>query len=37
MEYKPPPRATFGDEANAPPSYMRLRISPDVGVAIACG
>ena len=34
VEYKPPPRATFGDEANAPPSYMRLRISPDVGVAI---
>src|SRR5271157_269278 len=34
VEYKPPPRATFGDEADAPPSYMRLRISPDVGVAI---
>ena len=34
VEYKPPPRATFGDEASAPPSYMRLRISPDVGVAI---
>src|SRR6202167_2023438 len=34
VEYKAPPRATFGDEASAPPSYMRLRISPDVGVAI---
>jgi glucose-6-phosphate 1-dehydrogenase len=34
VEYKPPPRATFGDEENAPPGYMRLRISPDVGVAI---
>ncbi len=34
VEYKPPPRATFGDEAGAPPSYIRLRISPDVGVAI---
>ena len=34
VEYKPPPRATFGDEEGAPPSYMRLRISPDVGVAI---
>ncbi len=34
VEYKPPPRATFGDEVGAPPSYMRARISPDVGIAI---
>src|SRR5208282_3421727 len=34
VEYKPPPRATFGEEVGAAPSYLRARISPDVGVAI---
>ena len=34
VEFKPPPRSTFGEKLDPSANYMRARLSPDVGSAI---
>jgi glucose-6-phosphate 1-dehydrogenase len=34
VEFKPPPRSTFGEKTDASADYLRARLSPDVGVAM---
>src|SRR5579863_9845566 len=34
VEYKPPPRSTFGEPIDPSADYLRARLSPDVGVAL---
>jgi glucose-6-phosphate 1-dehydrogenase len=34
VEFKPPPRSTFGENVDSSTNYMRARLSPDVGSAI---
>ena len=34
VEFKPPPRSTFGEKTDASAGYLRARLSPDVGVAM---
>ena len=34
IEFKPPPRSTFGEPIDPSADYLRARLSPDVGVAL---
>ena len=34
IEFKAPPRSTFGEKADQSADYMRARLSPDVGMAL---
>ena len=34
VEFKPPPRSTFGEPIDPSADYLRARLSPDVGVAM---
>ena len=34
VEFKPPPRSTFGEKMDPSADYLRARLSPDVGVAM---
>jgi len=34
IEFKPPPRSTFGEKMDPSADYLRARLSPDVGVAL---
>jgi glucose-6-phosphate 1-dehydrogenase len=34
VEFKPPPRSTFGEKLGPSADYLRVRLSPDVGVAL---
>jgi glucose-6-phosphate 1-dehydrogenase len=34
IEFKPPPRSTFGEPLDPSADYLRARLSPDVGVAL---
>src|SRR6516225_2936513 len=34
VEFKPPPRSTFGEKLGPSGDYLRVRLSPDVGVAL---
>lgn len=34
VEFKPPPRSTFGEPIDPSADYLRARLSPDVGVAL---
>jgi glucose-6-phosphate 1-dehydrogenase len=34
IEFKPPPRSTFGEQIDQSADYLRARLSPDVGVAL---
>jgi glucose-6-phosphate 1-dehydrogenase len=34
VEFKSPPRSTFGEKTDPSADYMRARLSPDVGVAL---
>ena len=34
IEFKPPPRSAFGEPAESSANYLRVRLSPDVGVAL---
>ncbi|HEY1779227.1 MAG TPA: glucose-6-phosphate dehydrogenase [Roseiarcus sp.] len=34
IEFKPPPRSTFGEQMDPSADYLRARLSPDVGVAM---
>ncbi len=34
VEFKPPPRSTFGEKMDPSADYLRTRLSPDVGVAM---
>jgi glucose-6-phosphate 1-dehydrogenase len=34
VEFKPPPRSTFGEKIGPSTDYLRVRLSPDVGVAL---
>jgi glucose-6-phosphate 1-dehydrogenase len=34
VEFKPPPRSTFGEKTDPSADYVRARLSPDIGVAM---